>query len=108
MFKFAGPKLRQIRARHERQDDICGKALFKLFFYPQCVCRINKDARVLRGDHGLDYVCQVVDIGEGFNAEEDVIEGGLLACGVFGALDNCDRVSIVTAGTLDASYLIWV
>jgi hypothetical protein len=43
---------------------------------------------VLRCNHRLDDVCQIVDVGEGFDAEENVVECSLLVGSIFGALDD--------------------
>lgn len=48
---------------------------------------------MLWSDDGSDYIGKIVYVGEGFNAEEHVIEGGLLTCRLFGGLNNCKVVS---------------
>lgn len=53
------------------------------------MCGIDKDARVLRRDDGLDDVGDIVYIGEGFDAEEDVVEWLFRRMGsVFWCADN--------------------
>jgi len=43
---------------------------------------------MLRSDDGLNYVCQVVNIREGFNTEENIVEGRLLVSCLFRILDD--------------------
>jgi hypothetical protein len=53
------------------------------------VCCIDKDAGVLRRDNGFDDVGDIVYIGEGFDAEEHVVERLLRRMGgVFWGSDN--------------------
>ena len=38
---------------------------------------VYENAGVLWRDDGLDYGRDIVDVGEGFDAEQDVVEGSL-------------------------------
>ena len=40
---------------------------------------------MLRSNNRLDYVGKVVDIGEGLDAEKDIIKSGFATRGIFGA-----------------------
>jgi hypothetical protein len=88
VFKLAGPELGQIGARNQREDNIGWKPLLQLFFHAQSIGGVHKDAGVLRSHDRLNNVGQVVYIGKCFDAEEDVIEGRLLASCLFGGLNN--------------------
>jgi len=45
---------------------------------------------MLWGDDRLDDIGDVVDVGEGLDAEQDIIEGLLgRMCGVFGCSNDC-------------------
>ena len=51
---------------------------------------VDEDAGVLGSDDGFYDSGQVVDIGEGLHAEQDVVESALLGVGsVFRSADNC-------------------
>ncbi len=46
---------------------------------------------MLGRNDGIDYGGEIVDVGEGFDAEDDVVEGALLSiCGFFGLSDDCE------------------
>ncbi len=106
VLKFTRTQLHQIGARDQRQHDVCGKAVFERFFHPQGIGGIHENTRVLRSDHRLNDVRQVVDVGEGFHTEENIVEGGLLACGFFGALN--DWTTLVLFPKLDCQDSIHV
>jgi hypothetical protein len=53
------------------------------------MCRVHKDAGVLWRDDRLDDVGDVIYVREGFDAEEDVVEGLLgRLCGIFRGPDD--------------------
>lgn len=49
---------------------------------------------MLRSDNGLNNGRQIIDIGKGFDAKKDVIEGCLAARGIFGSSDNFMRIRL--------------
>ena len=65
------------------------------------MCGINEDAGVLWRDNALDYGGEIVDIGQCFNAENDIIErrsGG--AGGFLWSPDDCVTVGVSTSQAL--------
>jgi hypothetical protein len=60
---------------------------------------------VLGGDDRLNDVCEIVYIGKGFDAEEDVIECSLLVGSIFRTLDDCRCVNILAMGKNCSRFL---
>jgi hypothetical protein len=59
----------------------------------KCVGSINNYTSMLRGDDGFDDASQIVDIWQGFYAENNVIEGSLSGGGLVGRLYNYSDMS---------------
>jgi len=58
------------------------------------MCSVDKDTGVLRRDDSFDYSGKIVDVGKGFDAEQDIVEGSFcLCCGIFRTADNCKESS---------------
>lgn len=56
---------------------------------------------MLRRDDGLDDGCEVVDIGQCFDAEDDIVEGGARgARGLFGSADDCGEARSATGASV--------
>ena len=55
------------------------------------MCGVHKDAGVLGRDDRLDDVGNIVYIGQGFYAKENIVKGLLGRMGgIFGSADDCE------------------
>lgn len=79
MFKFALAELGQISPRDQRQDDVCRISLFNRRFETNRVRGVDQNTCMVRDHHRINDGGQVVDIGEGFYAENDVVKGAFFA-----------------------------
>jgi hypothetical protein len=75
MFKLGGPCLHDVDIGDQRQDDIGGEAMLQLRFDSESIGGIDEDTGVLRGDDRLDDGSQIVDVGQCFHAQDDVVIG---------------------------------
>ena len=75
MLELACTELNQICSAHEREHDICGETLRKVVLDAERTRGVEQYACVLRRNDRLDDVGQIIDVWQGFDAEEDVVEG---------------------------------
>lgn len=95
MFKLTRPKLGELCSRDQRKDNVGGEALFQIGFDAEGVGGVDEDAGVLWRDNGLDDASQVVDIGEGLYAEQNVVERGARGAGsLFRGAHDCRTGSV--------------
>lgn len=57
--------------------------MLEMGFYPDGICGVDEDASVLGSDDGFNHRGQVVDIREGFHAEDDIVVGLFARVGFF-------------------------
>lgn len=97
MLELALAELVHLSPGDERQYYVGRKALFYGGLDAEGVCGVDQNACVMRSDHRVDNCCEIVDIGEGFHAEDNVVERAIAGlCGVFGISYNCGRcVSVI-------------
>lgn len=65
----------KICSRDEGEYNIGGEAVFELFFDSKSVCGVHYDASMLGGNDGMDDVGEAVDVWQGLDAEDNVVEG---------------------------------
>jgi hypothetical protein len=74
VFELARAELREVGAANEGKNNVSGKPLFNGRLEAKGVRRVDQDACVLRGNYGVDDRRQIVDVGEGFDAEDNIVE----------------------------------
>lgn len=95
MLKLARADLGQFGTGNERQDDVGRETLFEVRLDAEGVCGVDENTCVLWGNNGLDDRGNVVDVGQGLDAEEDVVERRLgYVGGIFGRAHNWSEVSL--------------
>lgn len=90
MFELARAELREVGAADEGENDIRGEPLLDGGLEAKGVRRVDQDARVLGGNDGIDDRSQIVDVGESFYAEDNVVEWPFATSGcLLWRADNC-------------------
>ena len=75
MFELAGARLGDLHVGNERKDDIGRVSLFEMGFNAKGICRIHQNTGVLGSDDGFNDGGKVVDVRQGFHAEDDIVIG---------------------------------
>lgn len=74
VLELALSKLNQVGPSHQGQDDIGRVPFLDCSFQANCVCGVDEDTGVVGDDDGVDHGGQVIDVGECFDAEHNIIE----------------------------------
>ena len=93
MFKFTGSQLREIGSGDEGEDDIARKSLFQMSLYPEGVGGIHNNAGVFWSNYGFDDTGEIVDIGQRFDTQDDIVKGNLSCTSFIGRLNHWTDVS---------------
>lgn len=89
MLKFARADLGDFNAGNEREDDIGGKTLLQIGLDANCICGVDENAGVLRGNDRLDDSGKVVHVGQSLDAQEDIVVCIFSRGGLFRDADHC-------------------
>ena len=89
MLELARTQLADLRTGDKREYDVGREPLLEVCFDTQGMRGVDEDARVLRGDYGLDDGREVVDVRECLYAKEDIVEGTTLDRGIFRRANHC-------------------
>lgn len=81
MLELALSELSEIGAADQGEDDISWESLFDRGLDAESICCVDKNASMLGSDNGVDYGGEVVHVGQCLDAENDVVEGSILASG---------------------------
>lgn len=73
MLEFTGAGLGDFHVGNEGENDICWVSLLEMGFNSEGISRVNEDAGVLRSDDGFDDGGEVVDIGQCFYTENNIV-----------------------------------
>lgn len=74
VLELALTQLAQLRNGDERQDHVGGKSFLDSRLDSQRVRRIHKNAGMLGCNDRVYHCCQVVDIGERLDTEDDIVK----------------------------------
>lgn len=75
MFELARARLGDFHVGDERKDDVGRVSLLKVGFNAEGICGIHQDTGVLGSDDGFNNGGKVIDIRQGFDAEDDIVVG---------------------------------
>lgn len=75
MFKLARARLGDLDVGNERKDNVGRVSLLKMGFNSESICCIHQNTSVLWSDDGFNHGGKVVDIRQGFHAEDDIVVG---------------------------------
>lgn len=73
MLEFARAGLRDFHVGHEGENNISRISLFQMGFDSEGIGGVDENTRVLGCNNGFNDGGQVVDIGQGFDAENDIV-----------------------------------
>jgi hypothetical protein len=82
------PELGKLGARNEGQDHISRESFLDSRLDSKSVGSVNKDASMLRGDHRINDGSEIVDVRQGFDAKNDVVERTVAADGSLFCVSN--------------------
>lgn len=95
MLKLALAELHNFGAGNEGKDNVGREPLFDSGLDAERVCCVDKNTCVMRCDNRVDNSGEVVDIGEGFYTEDDIIERTVSSVrGIFWISDNCNEQQV--------------
>lgn len=75
MFELARARLGDLHVGNERKDNVGRVSLLKVGFNAEGICCIHQNTSVLWSDDGFNHGGKVVDIRQGFHAEDDIVVG---------------------------------
>lgn len=104
VLEFGRADLGQVGGGNKRQDDVLGVSLFDKGLDAERVGGVDKNASVLGSDDGFDDGSEVVELRQGLDAEQDVVEGALLQ--LTGLLRSTCDLGICQLLTLVASVAL--
>ena len=75
MFELARARLGDLHVGDEGKDDVGRVSLLKMGFNAEGICGIHQDTGVLGSNDGFNNGGKVIDIRQGFHAEDDIVVG---------------------------------
>lgn len=88
VLEFGGAGLGDFDVGNERKDDVCRVSLLYMGLDAEGICGVDKDAGVLGSNDRFDDRSQVVDFGEGLDAENHIVVGAFARRGFFGGSND--------------------
>jgi hypothetical protein len=88
VLELAGAGLGYFDVGDKGKNDVGWVPLLEMSLNTKGICGVDQDTCVLGRDHGFDHGGQIVDIGQGLHAKDDIVVGILARGGVFGGTNN--------------------
>lgn len=107
MFKVTDTGLGYVDIGDQRQHDVGREALFEVGFDADGVCRVDQDACVLGCDDRFDDRAEVKDVGQGLDAQHDIVVGVFPRGGFFWRPYDYKQVSSFAPTTILSTGRKW-
>jgi len=88
VLELAGAGLGDFNIGNERENNVGRVSLLEVGFNAECIRSVDENTSMLGSDDRFDDGGQVVDIGQGFYAENDIVVCIFAGRGFFGSTNN--------------------